>query len=471
MDKQQYVSEGLRQLNSKHYMEITQPDLGKLNNIIHEKLSEMLSKGSLDKETYRFLTCNQPISQYGCLYLLPKIHKIEGTILNALTLGLCSLRQLPPARPIISQCNTPTYNIGAYCDHFLVPIVQTQSTYIQDTRDFISKIEALNLPPGAILITYDVTSMYTNIEFDEILSAVRVAYENAHNSPSEIPYPETSDLVFLINTILENNYFEFNGKYYKQIIGVSMGSSASPELSDIRMYQITNYIMSQFRNADKVLFHGRYRDDGFIIFDGTNDQIIEFFNIGNSCHKHLKFTFEISDTSIDFLDTTVYKGKRFHECNILDIKSYIKPTNNFQYLHRQSAHSPSVFKGFIQGECIRHLRNTSDISICSNILENFKLHLLKRGYSNSEIEPILRKTKASNRSTTALKRNYKSKTKTPLVMVTKFNPSVKGLKRRILKYWNEMKCNSSCTHIFETEPIIAYSKHKNIGDIIIRSKL
>ena len=126
----------------------------------------------------------------------------------------------------------------------------------------------------------------------------------------------------------------------------------------------------------------------------------------------------------------------------------------------------------MQGECIRHLRNTSDATICNNsyTLEHFKQHLLNRGYSDTEIDPILRKTKATSRSTTILKRIDKSKTKTPLVLVTKYK-SVKGLKERILKYWNEMKNNPSCNHIFGTNPIISHSKHKSIGDMIIRSKL
>lgn len=70
----------------------------------------------------------------------------------------------------------------------------------------------------------------------------------------------------------------------------------SPELSDIRMYQITKLIISKFKHAKKILSHGRFRDDGFIILDGTKNDMIEFFDIGNSCHKRLKFTFEFSWT-------------------------------------------------------------------------------------------------------------------------------------------------------------------------------
>lgn len=69
-----------------------------------------------------------------------------------------------------------------------------------------------------------------------------------------IPHPDVKDLLFLLKCVLDNNYFEFDGKYYKQIIGCSMGAVPSPELSDIRMYQITQLIVSKFKHAKKIFF-------------------------------------------------------------------------------------------------------------------------------------------------------------------------------------------------------------------------
>lgn len=60
---------------------------------------------------------------------------------------------------------------------------------------------------------------------------------------------------------------------------------------------------------------------------------------------------------------------------------YIKSTNTLQYLDRRSAHNPSVFKGFIKGETIRHVRNTTDTTSRNEILNEIKLNLKKRGYT------------------------------------------------------------------------------------------
>ena len=281
--------------------------------------------------------------------------------------------------------------------------------------------------------------------FDDLLGAVERAY-NATNIQGRIniPCPDAEDLIFLLRCILDNNYFEFNNKVYKQTIGASMGQISSPHTCDIRMFEITNFITNHYKYNNKILYHGRYRDDGFILFDGNREEMEEFFYIGNSVHELLKFTYQISDTNMVFLDTEVYKGQRFTESGVLDIKSYLKPTNNFQYLHRQSAHSPSVFKAFIKGECIRHLRNTSDLEILVSNLSQFKCHLMKRGYKETEIDPIIQNTLSLNRTTMLNHKKNTNKSDIPLVMVTKFDPRIKGLKRKLLKHWKAISKDEYC---------------------------
>ena len=134
-----------------------------------------------------------------------------------------------------------------------------------------------------------------------------------------------------------------------------------------------HFYSQKFPFQQNIVYHGRYRDDGFIIYQGEMDEIHQFFQIANSHHPLLKFTYEISDKEMNFLDITLFKGERFEREGILDVQTFIKPTNTFQYLERNSAHSPSVFKGIIKGEIIRHLRNTSDCNIFYNAVEKFKV--------------------------------------------------------------------------------------------------
>ena len=155
---------------------------------------------------------------------------------------------------------------------------------------------------------------------------------------------------------------------------------------------------------------------------------------------------------------------------MLDIKSYLKPTNNFQYLHRESAHPKSVFKGFIKGECYRLMRNTSDKDLLEGTLHSFKEKLIQRGYHENEILPIMQEVSRKNR-TALLKPGLKSPKNDTTILVTKFDPRIKGIKKRILKNWKLISDDLFLKTIFKSAPMIAYEKHKNLSEILTSSKM
>ena len=165
INRNDYIAEGLRQLSTDHYVEIEKPDIISMHNMIQDTVHNMHRKGSLDKVTFGYLTnINTKELKLGRMYLLPKIHKMNLESSQ-------STIQMPTSRPIISQTQSVVEKIGRYADHFLIPIVLKQETYIKDTSDFIHKIESLHIPNNCLLAAYDITSMYTNLTFNELLSA------------------------------------------------------------------------------------------------------------------------------------------------------------------------------------------------------------------------------------------------------------------------------------------------------------
>ena len=69
----------------------------------------------------------------------------------------------------------------------------------------------------------------------------------------------------------------------------------------------------------------------FSLWNVDKKEIEEFIVLANSHHPTRKFTTEISDKKINFLDATVFKGERFNKQAILDIRTHFKPTETFQY--------------------------------------------------------------------------------------------------------------------------------------------
>ena len=92
----------------------------------------------------------------------------------------------------------------------------------------------------------------------------------------------------------------------------------------------------------------------------------KFIQKANNFHQTIKFTAEYSE-ELTFLDTKVYKGARFHKECILDMQTYYKPTENFQYTNFYSCHPPGVTKDFIKGEALRRLTTNSSRLIFEQI--------------------------------------------------------------------------------------------------------
>ena len=59
--------------------------------------------------------------------------------------------------------------------------------------------------------------------------------------------------------------------------------------------------------------------DVFSLWNTSLDKIESFAEKANHFHSTTKFTAEMSETEITFLDTKVYKGIRFNKESILDV--------------------------------------------------------------------------------------------------------------------------------------------------------
>ena len=130
-----------------------------------------------------------------------------------------------------------------------------------------------------------------------------------------------------------------------------MGNIASPEISDLVIYGLEKEFIFTDPN---ILYYARYRDDLLILFQPRPDDLSNLISKFNRCHKTLKFTSEISDQQVTFLDLQIFKGPNFAQTDILDHRVNQKATDTHQWLdptpgilhqptvHRSSKHSLKV---------------------------------------------------------------------------------------------------------------------------------
>ena len=470
LSKKQYDDECRRLLTgSIHYEEIPMPHPKETHDRGLMIISRLNKNGHLDKQTYNYLYRPNFKPRVAKFYILPKIHKIKEHLTETDPM-LPDMDQNVriPGRPIIAQCGAATERIGRYLDYFLVPIVQKDPFYLLDSKELVYLLEHTEFPANVLLITYDVTSMYTNMPHDELLASTKRALETNLNMDFGLRLPPVSDYMDLLRILITETEFSYNGRYYRQVVGASMGAIPSPEICDIRMLELLREILPRFRHHDKILLNKKYRDDGLILFHGTEKEARELFEIANSAHPLLKFEFQISDSQCTFLDLDIYKGPRFLDVGKFDTKTHTKATECFAYLLRSSAHPPACFRGFIKGELGRYRRNASNEHCYLKKAQSFKSKLLERNYKESEVDKCFNDMKFSDRRLNP--RQYGLKRRgtlaPPLVLATKFHPKLWALNRIMKKYWPMVLRNHENKKIFPRPPMLAYRRGQNLSELL-----
>ena len=116
-------------------------------------------------------------SQISAFHTLTKIHKptLDGRLWSA----VLSYRAVKwPNRTPILLCRQTTSAYSANKD-----------SYLKDTTDFITLFENTKVPSNAILVSMDVTSLYTNIPQEEGITLVCQACETFHDKKTSYSYP------------------------------------------------------------------------------------------------------------------------------------------------------------------------------------------------------------------------------------------------------------------------------------------
>jgi hypothetical protein len=104
-----------------------------------------------------------------------------------------------------------------------------------------------------------------------------------------------------------------------------MGTKMAPAYANLFMVELEEKLLAN-SPIDPYLWK-RYIDDILCLWPGMPKSLKHFMDTINKAHPTIKFTYECSRSSVDFLDLTINKGSRFHARGKLDIKPFFKETN------------------------------------------------------------------------------------------------------------------------------------------------
>lgn len=444
MDRSAYVTEVYRQLNDRHYYrQIDQPiymdNIGAINDI----LREMTEEGYITPQQFLFLSA-KPTDRQRVFYVLPKIHKDPNTWPQP--------GRMPPGRPIVSDTGSESYRISEYINHHIKPLSITHPAYIKNTYEFVNKIRLQRIPSKALLVTGDITSLYTNMDIDRILTVVKKTFQE-HADPSRPDHY----LIRLLDFTLRHNDFEFNGEYFVQTCGTAMGKSYAPSLADIYLQEFDFMATTGYEISP--LFYHRFLDDTFFIWTGSVQQLKEFQSFINIILPGIRVTLNWSEEQISFLDATIYKERGTAE-DVLLTKVHFKPTDTHQLLLPTSSHPRHTTAGILKSQLIRFRRLSSCRSDYDQACNTLFRVLKHRHYSRRK----MRRMKSNIwRQRSILKSNGPTDSILPIVIP--FNNIGCDLAHQWRAIIDENGLHS------DTKIISAYTVGNNLGNLLVHSRL
>ena len=295
-------------------------------------------------------------------YALPKTHKKTKHLTY---------------RIIVSSVGSPLHNFAKYLLNILKNGLEDHPYTIKNSNEFVEKIREIDIPEDHVLMSLDVTSLFTNIPNELVLKGVESRW-HLIQPHTTIPWNE---MKLALNLILTSTFFTFDGQLYHQFEGSPMGNPLSPFFSEVVMRDLENKRISLLDYIPK--FFVRYVDDIFCIIPA--DKVQYTTRMFEKHHDSLKFTHEMEEErKLNFLDVLV--------CNvdgIIKTDWYQKSTYSGRVLNFFSNH-PIAQKKAMVFNLVDKAWLLSNSEYRKKNLDLVKEILLKNSYSLKFIEKYIK---------------------------------------------------------------------------------
>jgi hypothetical protein len=220
------------------------------------------------------------------------------------------------------QCFLTTHKLATKLNHII-------KDFIKNSLDLIERLKDLKVPHNSKLISFDVNSLFTKVPKKDVPLTIRDRLLNNQVNPVII-----DEILELTSTCLNQNYFLFKNNYFQQLDGVAMGSPLSPLLAEMFLDGFESNLFNSGHDLTRhVHYWFRYVDDVLCCWTGTTRQLEHFFTFINSINNNIKFTMELGNKSINYLDLNIQLIEGKH---VFDI--YRKPTSTDVIIPADSCH-------------------------------------------------------------------------------------------------------------------------------------
>ena len=220
--------------------------------------------------------------------------------------------------------------------------------------------------------------MYSNVPPDELTSIIK--FESSRQNLND---KLTEELISLTHTIINQNYFEFQNKFYVQNTGLAMGVPTLSVLFEVHLQFMEHNKLYTILLQNNILVYFRYVDDILIVCNDSNTDIDKLLVHFNNAIPTMTFSTEKeSDNNINFLDITVHRNTEN-----LSFSIYRKPTTTDIIIPNDSYHQPEH-----KHAAIRYMLNRMNNYQLNKSSKEQEYNTIKQIMYNNKYDPSILNT-------------------------------------------------------------------------------
>jgi len=126
----------------------------------------------------------------------------------------------------------------------------------------------------------------------------------------------------MLETIMEQNYFQYNERLFQPEKGIAMGSPISSIIAEVLLQCIEETYVKQWLDSKETAYYKRHVDDILIIYDRSKTDEQQILQEFNKIDKNIQFKISTEENNtINYLDISIHRNN-----NSIDISIYRKPT-------------------------------------------------------------------------------------------------------------------------------------------------
>ncbi|CAF4074742.1 unnamed protein product [Rotaria sordida] len=191
-----------------------------------------------------------------------------------------------PVQPIMVCNEGPTMGISRYLGR-LLGLLFNDATHCKKLHKAYNVIHAMEfdqksgqLRPTTLFVSFNIDNLCLNFSHQQVMDALEHFLNSYISSHHSIQGMTISIILQLVRFVLDEQYFIYNYKLYRQTAGSASGSLLTIPSVYIYLFYWQQDLLEDLINKNELFF--RYRNEAFITWNRSEDELRTLLAMANS---------------------------------------------------------------------------------------------------------------------------------------------------------------------------------------------